>query len=820
MRRVLGYSYVGDTNYAINNTGTFLIATADTTPTAATPTFGANTRAGIHLAAGQEFNASIPVATRAVVAADIGKILVLKSTRNPTYNSGCFLITEIDAGTNSYVLDYKSGAYMGGTTIVQGASNGQILPQGTITVASTTGFPTSGSILIVTTAGRQTVAYTGTTGTSFTGCTGGTGTMNTGNTVLASTFITLPTATITVSSTTGFSSSGTFFTYSSAGRQTITYTGITATTFTGCTGGTGTVRGGAFIVQTTNTTVAAGSNGVTFANTTISSLSNGATLPQGTINVASTTGFPASGTISVVSSNGVQAVTYTGTTGTTFTGCTGGTGTLLTGNAVAFPTLINVASTTTATTTIAAASNNVPLPTATINVASTTGFPTVGSIYVTTNQGINLVTYTGTTSTTFTGCTGGFGYMATGGSVIAGFSPTGGIIYVASSTGIQQINYTATTSTTFTGCLNTGSGSMTTGNVVYYSPSVPRIEPFDSMNWYLYEKDAVVSNLAQGASNGNTNVQYRGNGSSTTPRIILQSPHPSGWQIRVCHETTNDSGVGTSPISSECALISFAPGFGGNSSGDFAVGGPHLHAPLYFNSNSNNLQGGASGFGDPLNIPTSTVTSLTYRITITGDDDGYGVSIFGRRPGNGISPRSYFVTFGRCDSEATPLPPNPEARLFIIGSGNSQNSGNNLNDLTWVPGNITGGTPTTQGITMSPAEGSYAIPSSVCVSFLGYAIGNGAQGSPIFDGTAGDTPWFGGVELFAIDLISGTFNTWNGSSLQNFGFPLTQGRFLGSIPHIREGRANYTEYSTTADLVGQHMRRGLWMLWDGPPVIT
>jgi hypothetical protein len=70
------------------------------------------------------------------------------------------------------------------------------------------------------------------------------------------------------------------------------------------------------------------------------------------------------------------------------------------------------------TTTIAAGSNGVSLPTGTINVASTAKFPATGSLIVNTSAGPQFVTYTGTTSTTFTGCTGGTGTMSTGGSVV------------------------------------------------------------------------------------------------------------------------------------------------------------------------------------------------------------------------------------------------------------------------------------------------------------------------------------------------------------------------------------------------------------------
>lgn len=144
------------------------------------------------------------------------------------------------------------------------------------------------------------------------------------------------------------------------------------------------------------------------AQTTIAVGSNGAILPQATINVGSTTGFPTSGSFIVGTSTGQHIVTYTGVTATTFTGCSGGTGTLTTGN------LVNANA---RATTIAAGSNGVNLPTGTINVASTTGFPTAGTLIVTTSAGPQFVNYTGVTATTFTGCTGGTGTMSTGGTI-------------------------------------------------------------------------------------------------------------------------------------------------------------------------------------------------------------------------------------------------------------------------------------------------------------------------------------------------------------------------------------------------------------------
>lgn len=77
-----------------------------------------------------------------------------------------------------------------------------------------------------------------------------------------------------------------------------------------------------------------------------------------------------------------------------------------------------VYSNSTKATTIAVASNGVSLPTGTINVGNTQGFPSAGTINVTTGAGVQTVAYTGTAGgNQFTGCTGGTGTMSTGGAV-------------------------------------------------------------------------------------------------------------------------------------------------------------------------------------------------------------------------------------------------------------------------------------------------------------------------------------------------------------------------------------------------------------------
>lgn len=70
------------------------------------------------------------------------------------------------------------------STTVAAASDGAKLPRTTINVASTTGFGSTGSFLVLTDAdGFVEIFYTGKTGTSFTGCTNGVGTISVGTIV-------------------------------------------------------------------------------------------------------------------------------------------------------------------------------------------------------------------------------------------------------------------------------------------------------------------------------------------------------------------------------------------------------------------------------------------------------------------------------------------------------------------------------------------------------------------------------------------------------------------------------------------------------------
>lgn len=112
--------------------------------------------------------------------------------------------TSIPLSTNRVGIMYCPMGVLGGispllvgstvtvvSTTIAAGSNGAVLPQTTINVVSTSGFPSSGIVNITSSTGSQVISYTGITGTSFTGCTGGTGTLSTGGFVSFGTWPTL-----------------------------------------------------------------------------------------------------------------------------------------------------------------------------------------------------------------------------------------------------------------------------------------------------------------------------------------------------------------------------------------------------------------------------------------------------------------------------------------------------------------------------------------------------------------------------------------------------------------------------------------------------
>jgi hypothetical protein len=195
---------------------------------------------------------------------------------------------------------------------------GLTLPQSTINVVSTFGWPSQGTLLVTTSTGLQAVNYFGVTPTSFQGCIGGTGNLLTATVAAASNTVNVSTFagagqlfTNQNPTTVGFAATGTLNVATSGGSAVITYTGIQTTpafAFTGCStvSGTGTLSTNGFIQAVASTTLGSVGSSV------------------GVAYISNNTGL-------------VQYITYTGTSGNTLTGCAGGFGTMATGGFVSGP---------------------------------------------------------------------------------------------------------------------------------------------------------------------------------------------------------------------------------------------------------------------------------------------------------------------------------------------------------------------------------------------------------------------------------------------------------------------------------------------------
>lgn len=344
----------------------------------------------------------------------------------------------------------------------------------------------------------------------------------------------------------------------------------------------------------------------------------------------------------------------------------------------------------------------------------------------------------------------------------------------------------------------------------------PPVEAADSIQWWLYEKD--LNCPIQGAGNTTkTSAEYRSDGNAATPRIILQSPHSTGYQVRICNESSSDFTGNNS--TGNCPQMTAAPGFGGNAAGDFPAFGQHFHAPMWYNTSAIAYAGGAPGFGDG-----RTGTNVQNRITIVGDDTGQGIVLYCRRLLNATDPNSFIIVFGLAENEPTPLPVNNQARLFCIGSGFTGSDGfgmREVNDGALQIGTLAPNPAVAQGMSAT----AFGTPVACGTSFWTYITGNSQYSGPHFDTSATDNPFTSSTDLTPIDIIQGTTHTWNvASSFVNGSntplYPYAP-RSIGTIPLLREGRTDFGDFSPTTDAARswQHLRRGLYIPWNGPNII-
>lgn len=320
------------------------------------------------------------------------------------------------------------------------------------------------------------------------------------------------------------------------------------------------------------------------------------------------------------------------------------------------------------------------------------------------------------------------------------------------------------------------------------------------LSWRLFENEAVVTATFMNGGNGVANPGYRGVGSSaTTTRVILQSPHSTAWQLRICCETPidTDGGGGQSNSAPACSLV---PGFGGNSSGDFTIGGRHLHPALFFNlsdnagiQKTNGWLGGLSG--------CNTVTPGRYYMW--GDDATGSCVIITRQHGT-TTEWNNFCAFGIPEDEEVPLPSDPVHRLFVFGG-------------TGLAGNtmeIEAGPRQTDAM-MGSAFGLCNQPVTCVPGSWQFLAGTSINASIMHDSTAGDSVYTDSTELYGWDLYAGT---WDYTEFNSQTSMITlEPRRLGLLPFVRRGRENYNTFTTSND-AGKtwiHMQTGIFLPWSG-----
>lgn len=230
------------------------------------------------------------------------------------------------------------------------------------------------------------------------------------------------------------------------------------------TGGTGTIPANAYV-----TSITVGSGGTT------------ATI---TFSAAGTTGTPTSfsftgGVVAFQTQYGLQFAAYRTTTATQFTGALLIPNQSLTTVYVAPGQMVlGAVGTTVQTETGSFNLNNMPLPQATIPVVSTTGFATGAIAYICAGgQGSQPITYTGRTSTTLTGASGGVGSATSD----TAWAVTGGSSCVCALANYQSIGaaFTVSANATKAALLASASQSaLTTGPVIL--PLVPASAPVSS----------------------------------------------------------------------------------------------------------------------------------------------------------------------------------------------------------------------------------------------------------------------------------------------------------------------------------------------------
>lgn len=326
-----------------------------------------------------------------------------------------------------------------------------------------------------------------------------------------------------------------------------------------------------------------------------------------------------------------------------------------------------------------------------------------------------------------------------------------------------------------------------------------------NISWTLFEHESIVTSTFLNGDNGLAVPNYKSEGTATTSRIILQSPHSSAWQVRICAETPADVDDGASQghIGAACTII---PGFGGNSSGDFQRGGQHLHHAQFWGigaKNNSRVVGTSPGIA-------SISTAIPGRYYMWGDDVTGTCFIVIRQHGS-LEAES-IVSFGLPEDEEQPLPTLPVQRLFSYGSILK-----NVGSTSFL--HIKSG-PYTESLLqqMGTAFGFSMQPITCIASSWAYSTGQATNNGIMNSTVAADDAYMNATVLWSWDLIAGTYdNADDGMQSSYTPYMVLEPRRLGRMPFARRGRENYNQFSTSVDAGREwfHVSQGVYLPWSG-----
>lgn len=386
------------------------------------------------------------------------------------------------------------------------------------------------------------------------------------------------------------------------------------------------------------------------------------------------------------------------------------------------------------------------------------------------------------------------------------------VIPLASYTvGINDIGRILALRSTLFPAHNSGIFRITTASVVdnsltieYRSSEDPPVET-STLGWGIFAGENVItaSTFTPLSASG-----YKSRDTYFGPRLMLQSPHSSSWQVRFCYESATDR-------TNHVAQVSVAVGFGGNASADFPtrsfdVANPveHNHGPMFFDVSNSNYQGTTVGI-EPTAGSIVTDAGLSIIRFYGWGDDVSGSCAFVTR--NSSSYADGWYSFGMAEDDEFPRPPRTSQRLFTMGRAASA-----AQNVYWdnSPASLGKYSGVAFGLNMQPVN---------CVWAIYDYVSNASSGGGIkSEAVAQDNVMLGATELQKVDLWAGTQETgthpssnWPATAVLQF-----DPRRMGSMPLARLGRANFTSWSLTTDASKSwfHSKFGVFLPWSGPAI--